>query len=83
LSVTEDLTGTFRDLAKDVSGVLSTVVVMGVLMILLPVLLQMQKLVTALQGQATGAGTATTSSSKVGVGNTTYLITTQQGAKAK
>jgi hypothetical protein len=66
MSVTGELQSTFRDITKDVVGVLSTVVIMGVLIILLPVLLQMQKLVTSLSGTQLGTTTSQTQTAQVG-----------------
>lgn len=62
-SVVDDLSQTFQSITKDVTGVLSTVVTMGILIILLPVLLQMNKLIQSLSGVGSvGTTTKTTTS---------------------
>jgi ABC-type long-subunit fatty acid transport system fused permease/ATPase subunit len=66
-SAVQELQFTFRDITKDVVGVLSTVAIMGVLIIVLPILIQLQKTIASLQG-TTGAGTATSRTQTAQVG---------------
>jgi len=55
-SVGAELSGTFKDITRDITGVLSTVVILGVLMIVLPILTQMADLVGQINKQPTTTG---------------------------
>lgn len=49
-SIGRELSRTFKDIVGDITGVLSMTVILGVLMIVLPLLLQVNKLVSSLSG---------------------------------
>lgn len=60
MSVVEELRSTFTSITKDVTGVLTVVVTMGILIIILPVLIQLNQLIQRLSGAGVAPTAATT-----------------------